>query len=286
MDEFDRTPGGAIVLDARRLADERIEALRLRLERAGLPTATLATVSAEGGHPPVGLQVLATRAAVGVRTVSAAPGQAAVEAVVAELAADRHVHGLLLQSPLPAGYHEESILRRLPVDKDVGGVTPASLGRLVRGAPGLVGPTALAVMRVLDRYRVVLAGRRAVVVGRSPHVGTATALLLGRRGTDSTVTQVHSATADAVSICRQADILVCASNRPGSIGVDHVAPGAVVIDVGFGAVVGGVSGDVDFDAVQAVAGAITPPGSIGPLTLACLVENTVAAARAQGALGD
>lgn len=271
-------------MDGLRVADERIVALRTSLESSGLPAVAMATVSVDGGHPPTGLQVQATRAGVGVRPVLTAGGQTGVEEALRTLASDVAIHGVLVQTPLPPGYHEDAVLRWVPADKDVGGVTAGSLGRLVRGMSGLVGPTALAAMRLLDFYSISVAGQRAVVVGRSPHVGTATALLLGRRGIDATVTQVHSATVDLVEICRRADILVCAANRPGSIGVDHVKPGATVIDLGMRITDRGPQGDVDFDAVQRVAGAISTPGSIGPLTLACLVENTVAAARGQGAI--
>lgn len=278
------TPGGALLMDGVRVADERIVAVRAALESSGLPPVAMATVSLDGGAPPTGLQVQATRAGVAVRPLTVGEGSPSVEEVLAALAGDDSIHGVLVQSPLPPGLHEETVLRWVPADKDVGGVTATSLGRLVRGVPGLVGPTALAAMRLLDRYSVTIAKQRAVVVGRSPHVGTAVALLLGRRGIDATVTQVHSATVELIEICRRADILISAANRPRSIGVEHIKPGATVIDLGLRNTEHGPAGDVDVEAVESVAGMITAPGSIGPLTLACLVENTVAAARAQGAV--
>jgi methylenetetrahydrofolate dehydrogenase (NADP+) / methenyltetrahydrofolate cyclohydrolase len=139
-------------------------------------------------------------------------------------------------------------------------------------------------MRLLDRYDVPIAGRRAVVVGRSTLVGQPAALLLARKGTDATVTMAHSRTHDLAAVCREADILIAAAGQARMITVDHVKPGAAVIDVGVSRTADGLAGDVDFDAVRDVAGWITPmPGGTGPMTVACLLQNTLAAARIQGA---
>ena len=204
--------------------------------------------------------------------------------MVSALAADPEVHGILVQSPLPPGYDEEAVLRLIPADKDVDGLTSESMGRLVRGLPGLVGCTPLGVMRLLERYGVPTSGRRAVVVGRSMLVGLPLTLLLARKGVDATVTIAHSRTVDLVDVCREADIVVGAVGHAGLITAAHVKPGATVIDVGISRTEAGIVGDVDFDAVQAVAGHITPmPGGTGPMTIACLLENTLTAARLQGA---
>jgi methylenetetrahydrofolate dehydrogenase (NADP+)/methenyltetrahydrofolate cyclohydrolase len=139
-------------------------------------------------------------------------------------------------------------------------------------------------MRLLDRYGVPTAGARAVVVGRSTLVGLPLSLLLARKGVDATVTIAHSRTPDLAAVCGEADILVGAAGAARMITAGHVRPGAAVIDVGVSRTEEGQVGDVDFDAVQAVAGAITPmPGGTGPMTVACLLENTLAAARMQGA---
>jgi methylenetetrahydrofolate dehydrogenase (NADP+)/methenyltetrahydrofolate cyclohydrolase len=210
-------------------------------------------------------------------------GQSRVEQTVRELAADPDVHGILVQSPLPAGYDEEVILDLIPAVKDVDGLTTASMGRLVRDLPGLVGCTPLGVMRLLERYGIETRGRRAVVVGRSMLVGVPLSLLLARRGADATVTIAHSRTVDLASVCREADILVAAAGQPRMITVDHVKRGAVVIDVGISRTDEGIVGDVDFESVRSVASAITPmPGGTGPMTIACLLENTLSAARLQG----
>ncbi|MFM8483780.1 MAG: bifunctional 5,10-methylene-tetrahydrofolate dehydrogenase/5,10-methylene-tetrahydrofolate cyclohydrolase, partial [Actinomycetota bacterium] len=146
------------------------------------------------------------------------------------------------------------------------------------------GCTPLGVMRLLERYGVATSGRRAVVVGRSMLVGIPLALLLARKGVDATVTIAHSRTSDLAAVCREADILIWAVGQAGLITPDFVKPGAAVVDVGISRTEAGIVGDVAFEAVQAVAGAITPmPGGTGPMTIACLLENTLVAARLQGA---
>jgi methylenetetrahydrofolate dehydrogenase (NADP+)/methenyltetrahydrofolate cyclohydrolase len=173
----------------------------------------------------------------------------------------------------------------VPPKKDVDGLTERSMGRLLRGRTGHVPCTPAGVMRLLERYGVAVAGKRAVVVGRSTLVGLPMTLLLARKGVDATVTLAHSRTPDLVDVCREADILVAATGRARMITADHVRPGAAVVDVGVSRTETGIVGDVDFEAVQAVAGAITPmPGGTGPMTIACLLENTLTAARMLGAV--
>jgi methylenetetrahydrofolate dehydrogenase (NADP+)/methenyltetrahydrofolate cyclohydrolase len=211
--------------------------------------------------------------------------QEEVESAVQALVDDPGVHGILVQLPLPDHLDAEPVLALLPPAKDVDGLTERSMGRLVRGLPGHVPCTPLGVMRLLDRYGVEISGKRAVVVGRSTLVGLPQVLLLGRKGVDATVTLAHSRTPDMIEVCRQADIIVAAAGQARMITADHVKPGAAVIDVGVSRSEAGIVGDVDFDAVQAVAGAITPmPGGTGPMTIGCLLENTVEAARMLGAI--
>jgi methylenetetrahydrofolate dehydrogenase (NADP+)/methenyltetrahydrofolate cyclohydrolase len=176
------------------------------------------------------------------------------------------------------------VLALIPYQKDVDGLTEVSMGRLVRGLPGHVGCTPLGVMRLLERYEIPTSGKRAVVVGRSTLVGLPQVLLLGRKGVDATVTLAHSRTADLVGVCREADIIVAAAGQAKMITADHVKPGAAVLDVGISRTEAGIVGDVDFEGVSTVAGALTPmPGGTGPMTIACLMENTLAAARLLGA---
>jgi methylenetetrahydrofolate dehydrogenase (NADP+)/methenyltetrahydrofolate cyclohydrolase len=201
--------------------------------------------------------------------------------LVRRLNADRAVHGILVQLPLPKSISERSILDAIAPEKDVDGLHPVNLGRLLIGEPGLVPCTPAGVLAILDHYGIPLSGKRIVVVGRSRLVGKPLAqLMLGR---DATVIIAHSRTQDLPEITRQGDVLVVAVGRSRMIGADHVKPGSTVIDVGINRLQDGtLTGDVDFAAVQAVAGAITPaPGGVGPMTVAMLMHNTVLACRLQ-----
>ncbi|MBF8190303.1 bifunctional 5,10-methylenetetrahydrofolate dehydrogenase/5,10-methenyltetrahydrofolate cyclohydrolase [Nonomuraea sp. K274] len=194
------------------------------------------------------------------------------------LSADPNVHGVILQTPLPAGASAQELAGSIDPRKDVDGANPLSLGRLAAGLPAFPPATAAAVMALLDHYEVDLLGRRAVVVGRSTVVGKPLAhLLLDRH---ATVTVCHSRTRDLAAVTSTAEVLVAATGRAGLIGPAHVAPGAVVIDVGTNPTPdGGLTGDVDFDAVAGVAGALTPvPGGVGPVTTALLLRHTARAA--------
>jgi methylenetetrahydrofolate dehydrogenase (NADP+) / methenyltetrahydrofolate cyclohydrolase len=195
------------------------------------------------------------------------------------VSADPAVHGVICQAPLPPGLAVAAAGAQIPVAKDVDGANPASLGGLAAGVPGVFAPaTAAAVMEILTREDIPVAGRRAVVVGRSTVVGKPTALLL--LAADATVTVCHSRTPDLPGVCRTADILVAAAGRPGLIGAAHIGPGAVVLDVGTSATEdGGLTGDVDAEAAGSIASALTPvPGGVGPVTTAQLMRHTVRAA--------
>lgn len=288
--DFERTPGGAVLMDGNRLRDEIVAELRAEITGAGGAEVCLATVLV-GDDKPSRIYVRnkqrkASEAAMTSRHVELAADatQDQVEDVVGELAQDPGVHGILVQLPLPAGLDADSVLELLPPAKDVDGLTPRSMGRLVRGQPGHVPCTPLGVMRLLERYGVETSGRRAVVIGRSTLVGLPQVLLLGRKGTDVTPTLTHSRTPDLAAECRRADIIVAAAGMAGLVTVDFVRPGAAVLDVGISRTAAGIVGDVDFESVQAVAGAITPmPGGTGPMTIACLLQNTLSAARMLGA---
>ena len=276
-------------MDGKVLRDEIIEALRKELEAAGSPAVCLATVLV-GDDRPSEVYVrmkhqAAERAGMQSKHVAlpADVSQGQVEAAVAELAADPEVHGILVQLPLPDDLDANAVLEVVPADKDVDGLTEQSMGRLVRNAPGLVPATPLGVMRLLERYGVETSGRSAVIVGRSTLVGLPLALLLARKGVDATVTLAHSRTPDVAGVCRQADILIGAAGQARMLTADYVKPGAAVVDVGVSRTENGVVGDVDQAAVAEVAGWLTPmPGGTGPMTIACLLENTMVAARLQG----
>ena len=199
------------------------------------------------------------------------------------LNADAKIHGILVQLPLPEqiAAHESEILERIRPEKDVDGFHPVNVGRLVTGQPGLVPCTPFGCLRMLELAGIPIDGQRAVIIGRSNIVGKPMLhLLLGK---NATVTICHSHTKDLPAVTREADILVAAVGRPNFVTADMVKPGATVIDVGINRIAPKkLVGDVDFEAVKEVAGAITPvPGGVGLLTVAMLMENVVRAAKMQ-----
>jgi methylenetetrahydrofolate dehydrogenase (NADP+)/methenyltetrahydrofolate cyclohydrolase len=191
------------------------------------------------------------------------------------LNADPAVHGILVQLPLPEHVDASRVLQAVSPAKDVDGFHEANLGALLAGKPRVVPCTPAGVMRLLAHAKIPLAGRRAVVIGRSNIVGKPLSLLLLQK--DATVTMCHSKTADLEIVARQADILVAAVGRAKLVGSALVKPGACVIDVGVNRLADGtLAGDVDFEAVKNVAAWITPvPGGVGPMTIAMLLENCV-----------
>ncbi|HML39785.1 MAG TPA: bifunctional methylenetetrahydrofolate dehydrogenase/methenyltetrahydrofolate cyclohydrolase FolD [Bellilinea sp.] len=216
----------------------------------------------------------------------AAATQAQVEQVVADLNADPHVHGILVQLPLPKGLDEEAVLAKIRLEKDVDGFSPVNIGRLAQKGrdPLFVPCTPAGCIVLLKEVLPSLRGLNAVVLGRSNIVGMPAALLLIRE--DATVTVCHSRSQDLPGIIRQADVLIAAVGRPGMVRGDWLKPGAVVIDVGINRIDDPSAkngtrlvGDVAFDEALNVAGAITPvPGGVGPMTIAMLVQNTLRAA--------
>jgi len=226
---------------------------------------------------------------VGIRSVhhelDASMSQQDLVRLVAELNKDESVDGILVQLPLPNDLDGEATVEAIDPVKDVDGLHPFNLGKLMLGRPGLRPCTPTGVVRILDHYEIATAGARAVIVGRSFLVGRPLAMILSERGVDSTVSVAHSRTEDLVSVTREADILIAAAGSPGLIGRDHVKPGATVIDVGVNRTDEGLVGDVDFDAVVDVAGAVTPvPGGVGPMTRAMLLVNTLRAAESRRAV--
>jgi methylenetetrahydrofolate dehydrogenase (NADP+) / methenyltetrahydrofolate cyclohydrolase len=200
--------------------------------------------------------------------------------LVGELNADDSVDGILVQLPLPEQIDQDDVISRIDPSKDVDGLTAVNAGLLAQGRPGLVPCTPQGVIELIRHAGAELEGAEAVVVGRSILVGRPLASLL--LGEHATVTVCHSRTRDLAEVCRRADVLVAAVGSPRLIGAEMVKPGATVIDVGTHRTDNGLAGDVDFEAVSEVAGAITPvPGGVGPMTIAMLLSNTLAAARAR-----
>jgi methylenetetrahydrofolate dehydrogenase (NADP+)/methenyltetrahydrofolate cyclohydrolase len=200
---------------------------------------------------------------------------------LAELSLDPSVHGIICQTPMPAGVALHEVAAHIAPAKDIDGANPTSLGRLAAGLPTFAPATAAAVMEILRHEGVPLSGSRVVVVGRSTVVGKPAALLL--IAAHATVTVCHSRTVGLADVCAEADILVAAAGKASLIGAGHVKPGAVVIDVGTNPTPdGGLAGDVDQEAVSRRAAALTPvPGGVGPVTTSLLLRHAVLAAQSR-----
>ncbi len=279
----------ARILDGREVAsriEQEVRAEVDRFVRAHDMSPCLAAILV-GDHPASALYVRnKARAAgrVGMRSevfhLPQEATQAEVLALVERLNARPDVHGILPQLPLPPQIDPEVVFAHLDPRKDVDGLSPHNAGCLALGRPQLVPCTPLGILALIRETGVRLAGKHAVVVGRSNLVGKPTALLL--LGEHATVTLCHSRTENLSEHTRRADVLVVAAARPRLVTADMVKPGAVVIDVGINRVDGRLVGDVDFEGVREVAGWITPvPGGVGPMTIAMLLRNTLQAARLQ-----
>ncbi len=280
--------GKAIAAALRVEMAARVTALRAR----GLRQPGLAVVLV--GEDPASRVYVASKAKqtveIGMHSIEhilpAETPEADLLALVARLNADLDVDGILVQLPLPGHIDSDKVIEAIAPEKDVDGFHPVNAGRLATGGRAFVPCTPRGALKLIKSIRQDLSGLHAVVVGRSNIVGKPMALLL--LGENCTVTIAHSRTKDLAAICRQADILVAAVGRPRLIGAEHVKPGAIVIDVGINRVADPESGknrlvgDVDFDAAKVTAGAITPvPGGVGPMTIACLLENTLDAFEAK-----
>jgi methylenetetrahydrofolate dehydrogenase (NADP+) / methenyltetrahydrofolate cyclohydrolase len=273
----------ARIIDGKAIA----AALRSRLaERvATLPFRPGLAVVLVGDNPASALYVrskdrAANAAGIVTHTIKL-PADTSEEALltrIARLNADPAVDGILVQLPLPAHIATQAVVEAIDPDKDVDGFHPLNVGRLATGHPGLVPCTPLGVMKLLAETGVALEGARTLVLGRSTIVGRPMAALL--LAANATVTVAHSRTRNLPDECRRADVLMAAVGKPEVVRGDWIAPGAVVIDVGVNRLADRrLVGDVAFAEAAAVAGAITPvPGGVGPMTIACLLENTVTAA--------
>ncbi len=214
-----------------------------------------------------------------VHELPEATTQAELNALVDALNEKESIHGILVQLPLPKHLDETEVLLRIRPEKDVDAFHPYNVGKIMIGDPDFLPCTPAGVMALLERSNIEVAGKRCVVIGRSNIVGKPMAMLLLHA--NGTVTICHSRTANLAEVCREADILVVAIGRADFVGADMVKPGAVVIDVGMNRRADGkLTGDVDFDAVEPIASAITPvPGGVGPMTITMLLKNTLTAAK-------
>ena len=271
--------GKSLAATTRAALKQKVDALVQRDVRPGL------TVVIAGDDPASKVYVrnktLAAKE-IGVRSelieLPASVTQEELISRIRKLNADRSVHGILVQLPLPKHIDAAHVLETIAPEKDVDGFHEANLGALMAGRPGVVPCTPLGCMRLIELSGVPIAGANAVVLGRSNIVGKPVAQLLLQR--DATVTICHSKSKDLAAICRGADILVVAVGRAKLVTGAMVKPGACVIDVGINRLPDGkLAGDVDYDSVKQVAGWITPvPGGVGPMTIAMLLENCLSAA--------
>ncbi|WP_406033192.1 bifunctional methylenetetrahydrofolate dehydrogenase/methenyltetrahydrofolate cyclohydrolase FolD [Nocardioides sp. NBC_00163] len=272
----------ALIIDGKAVAREVREGVARSVAELRRPPG-LATVLV-GEDPASAIYVANKRklcTAAGIRDlhrqVPADIAQGELEALVEELNGDEDVDGILVQLPLPDHLEARAVVDRIDPAKDVDGLTTFNAGLLAQGRQGLQPCTPAGVMLLLEQAGIDLAGKHAVVIGRSDLVGRPMAQLLTQA--NATVTVCHSRTKDLVAETSRADVLIAAAGVPRLIGADHVQPGATVIDVGIHRTDTGMCGDVDFDEVREVAGALTPvPGGVGPMTIALLLRNTVQAA--------
>ncbi|HKV45793.1 MAG TPA: bifunctional 5,10-methylenetetrahydrofolate dehydrogenase/5,10-methenyltetrahydrofolate cyclohydrolase [bacterium] len=279
----------ATILDGRALAQTRRGALAERVAAftARQRVAPCLAAVLVGADPASRMYVESKARAAGHAGIRSEtfhlPGEASPEeylALIDDLNRRRDVHGILPQLPLPPQIDPHTVFERIHPDKDVDGLSPVNAGRLALGRPRLAPCTPLGILALIDHAGAHLEGAECVIVGRSNIVGKPTALLILAR--HATVTICHSKTTDLGAHTRRAEVLVSAVGHPRLIGKELVRPGAIVIDVGNGHIDGKLVGDVDFESVQMVAGAITPvPGGVGPMTIAMLLENTLIAARMQ-----
>jgi methylenetetrahydrofolate dehydrogenase (NADP+)/methenyltetrahydrofolate cyclohydrolase len=275
--------GKAIAAQVRREVAERVRALGERGIKPGLAFVLV------GDDPASKIYVGAKEKAsveLGMHSeridLGAATSQQELLTEVSRLNDDPAIHGFLIQLPLPSHLDVRSIHEAMSPDKDVDGLSPVSVGRMVRGQPSFLPCTPLGVIELLVRSGIAIEHAEVVIVGRGALVGMPLSIMLAQKAprANATVTLCHTGTRDVAAHTRRAEILVVAVGRPGTVTGDMVAPGATVIDVAVNRLDDGtLVGDVDFGAVSQVAGAITPvPGGVGPMTVAMLMQNTVASA--------
>jgi methylenetetrahydrofolate dehydrogenase (NADP+) / methenyltetrahydrofolate cyclohydrolase len=285
----------ARILDGKALAHEvraRIadDVARLRADHGVVPGLAAVIVGEDPASKVyVGMKHRASEAA-GMHSrqveLPAETTQEALEAVVEDLNDDDAIDGILVQLPLPDHLDARRVQELIVPAKDVDALNPYTAGRLAIGDPTFLSCTPYGVLEILEHAGVEVAGADVVIVGRSNLVGRPLSVMLTLKGRDATVTLAHSRTRDLPAVCRRADVLIAAVGVAGLVTADMVKPGAVVIDVGTNRTEDGkLVGDVDFDAVAEVAGAITPvPGGVGPMTVTMLLQNTLEAARVRRGL--
>ena len=286
------TEKGTLILDGKFVAQEIQSSIKKKIEDSGSEI-TLATVLV-GDDKPSQLYVnnkhkQATASSIKSMHVNL-PGnisQSELEQKISELGNDATINGILIQMPLPKGLNEDSVIEMIPTNKDVDGLKEQNLGKLIVGNDVLRPCTPLGVMRLIEYYDLETSGKKALVIGRSRLVGMPQVIMFGSKGIDCTVTLAHSRTKNLDDLISESEIVVPAIGVPGIINSKNVKKGAILLDVGISSDDKGIHGDVDFDSVDGIAKAVTPmPGGTGPMTVACLLENTMKAAELQGIISN
>ena len=275
----------AVILDGKALSEKRMEELKSRVDALNATGRTVGLAVILVGENPASQVYVRNKGkaceALGIRgdtiLLPEETSQEELEALIEKLNGDDTVDGILVQLPLPKHLNEAKALRLIAPEKDVDGFHIENAGKLFTGQEGVIACTPKGIIAMLKAWNVPLAGKEAVVIGRSNIVGKPVAMLLLNE--NCTVTMCHSRTADLAAHTRRADILIAAVGKPRFVTADMVKPGAAVVDVGINRVDGKVVGDVDYENVEKVAGYISPvPGGVGKMTICMLMENTIEAA--------
>ena len=278
----------AIILDGKKIAQEIQEELSLKVKELKGKGITPGLAVIRVGEDPSSLIYVRNKKRkaeeVGIHfeehTLKENTSQDELIELIARLNSDSRIEGIVLQLPLPDHLDEKRILEKISPDKDVDGFHPLNMGRLLKGEPSFIPATPRGIVELLDRYKIPLEGKRAVVVGRSDIVGKPLAFLLLAR--NATVTICHSKTKDLSLITREGDILVASLGKPGFIKEKMVKEGSVIIDVGINRAGNKIVGDVDFEKVKEKVSYITPvPGGVGPMTIIILLKNVLEAAESR-----
>ena len=282
------TEKGTLILDGKYVAQKMQDSIKKKIDDSGV-VITLATVLV-GDDKPSQLYVnnkhkQATASSIKSMHVNL-PGdisQDELENKISELGNDPSVNGILIQMPLPKSLNEDRVIEMIPTNKDVDGLKEQNLGKLIVGNDVLRPCTPLGVMKLIEYYELETSGKKALVIGRSRLVGMPQVLMFGSKGVDCTVTLAHSRTKNLDQLISESEIVVPAIGVPNIINASNVKKDAILLDVGISSDGKGIHGDVDFAAVDGIAKAVTPmPGGTGPMTVACLLENTMKAAQLQG----
>lgn len=279
-------PSSLLRIDGARYLDDVVRRLRAEIAAAGNPPACLGTVLVSGDPRDFSnarrKHVHAEQAGMQFRHAQLSPHatQAEVERAVHELATSPEVHGVFIQSPLPAHLDAGAIFDCIPVRKDVDGLSARSLGELAHGNTSVAPATPRAIVELLMRHGIDMHGASTVIVGNSVEIAISLALVLKHESKGGSVRLISPDARDLAAITRDADIVVSCAERPGLICAAHIRPGATVVDAGYNRRKDGVTGDVDVASIAGVAGALVPmPNGIGPATIATLLKKTWAAAR-------